>query len=143
MTLHHDAILQHPDRLVLDPDLLRKHLAHERFIPVPLHPPLVRVAIARAEGIHADAALRAAAVHAIDVVGTAQRGLVIGIGRGQGGAVAELLPGAQRAAVRGVDDDADALVGGGEDVEADEEQREGEEPPPARFVREDEEDGED
>ena len=156
MTLHHDPILQQPDRLILDPDLLRKHLAHQRFIAVLLHPALVPVAVTRPERVHADPPLAvafrrgargvqaaaAAVVQVVHVVGR-EGGFVVGLEARQRGPVAALLPRSQGAAVAGVDDDAEALVGGDHDVEADEEEREGEEAPPAALARQDEEDGED
>lgn len=44
--------------------------------------------------------------------------------------------------MRGMDDHAEALEGGDHDIEPDKNQREGEEPPPSRFVGDDEEDRE-
>ena len=89
------------------------------------------VAVRRAKRIERDALLRLMR-HAVDVIG-GQCCLVISH-TAHGSAVAKLFPWAERSVVSGVDDDAQTLVGGHGNVEADEEEREHKEPPPAGFV---------
>ena len=87
-------------------------------------------------------------------VGRRGRGVnLVGRSRGgQGGAgpeaafgfdVAKLLPRPQRAGMAGVDDHAESLVGRDAGGEADEKERQHEEPPPAGSVRQHQDDAED
>ena len=65
MALHNDLILQQPNRLVLDPNLLCENLAHGGGHPVFIYPHLMPIAVACAESVHGDSSLGAHAVYII------------------------------------------------------------------------------
>lgn len=152
MTLHDDTILQQTHGFVLDPDRPGEDPLQQRFLPVLVDPQLVVEGVARAERVHRDAATAGLAAvarggHAVDLVRARSHGsffVVVAVVEGvEASAVAVLFPGSKGAAVARVDDDAEALVGGDADVEADEEEGEAPDAPPARRGGADQEDGED
>ena len=135
MTLHNNAILQQPDRFVLDPHLPGEDLLDERLRLVLLHPNLVPIAVRGAKRIKRDT-LFGSMRHAVHII-RRQGSFIIGHTRHRS-AVAKLFPRAERSVVGGVYNDAQTLVSRHGNVEADKEEREHKEPPPTRFVRHDE-----
>lgn len=153
MALHDDTILQQTYRLVLDPDRLGEDAPQQRFLLVLVDPQLVIEGVTRAERVHRDAAaggltgILARGGHTIDFVRARSHGgffvFVVVVEGVEAGAIAVLFPRSESAAVARVDDDAEALVGGDADIEADEEEGEAPEAPPAGRGGADQKDGED
>lgn len=131
MALPHNPILQDPNGLVLNPKVLREHPPQQGRFLIPLHPRFMIERIARAECVHGNAPLPAAAAvgHAVHVIGRECRFIVVVKGV-EGSAVAELFPRSEIPVMPGMNDDAEAFVSGHPDAETDEEQRETQQPPP-------------
>lgn len=96
-----------------------------------LDPQLVAVTIRRPETVERDTASGTGS-HAEYVVGRRRIGLFFraAIEAGKGDVLVKLLPWAQSSAMACVNDDAKTLVSRDTNIEANEEEREGEEPPP-------------
>ena len=68
MALDDDAILEQPYRLILNPDLARKYLSHQRRFAVLVHPQLVPVGVGGAKRVQGDCTFGPLR-QAVDVVG--------------------------------------------------------------------------